>query len=75
MLYGIGFTLLGLLIGAFSANTLVRSIPFVIQAEITAGDRVLLATKGIVNALISAYVIKRVFDISAFTDPSMYHLQ
>jgi hypothetical protein len=56
ILYGVGSTLLGLLIGTLSANTLIRSIPFVIQSEITGGDPVRIAVKSIINALIGAAI-------------------
>jgi len=56
VLFGVGATLLGLLIGAYSANTLVKSIPFVITAELTGSDPVRVAIKSITNSLVNNYL-------------------
>jgi hypothetical protein len=53
ILFGFGFTLISLLIGAYTANTLLKSIPFMVQAELTGADPASLAAKSIVNSLVN----------------------
>ncbi|MEM2889686.1 MAG: hypothetical protein QXR42_09505, partial [Candidatus Bathyarchaeia archaeon] len=55
-LFGIGATLLSLLIGAYSANTLVKSIPYVIQAEVPGANPIDLAVKSLINPLVNNFL-------------------
>jgi hypothetical protein len=52
ILYGIGFALLGLLVGAIAQNFMVRSFPAVLRQEVVGGDPVLNGVKQILNSLL-----------------------
>jgi hypothetical protein len=51
--FGIGATLLSLIIGAYASNLFVRSVPYFIATEISGSDPVSVAAKGIVNPLVN----------------------
>jgi hypothetical protein len=56
VLFGVGATLLSLLIGVISTNTLVRSIPFMVRTELSGAEPVRLAVKSLVNTLVNNYL-------------------
>jgi hypothetical protein len=77
VLYGIGFTLLALLIGgicthvlgaspsmvAASAIPFAKSLPYFIQAEITGGDPIQSAIKAITNSFITTAIASKIKNV------------
>jgi len=70
VLFGVGITLLSLLIGVISANTLVRSIPFMVNTELSGTEPVRLAVKSLVNTLVNVYLgATSILGKAIFTNP------
>jgi hypothetical protein len=53
LLYGVGFTLLGLIIGAFWSDPQARIFPSVLRQQLIGGDPVMIGVKLIVNSLLA----------------------
>jgi hypothetical protein len=68
LLYGVGFALLAMLIGALSADAFTKLVHWTIQSEITGGEIVYTAVKGIINSFIGIAIASQFMNLF-FVDP------
>jgi hypothetical protein len=68
LLYGVGFALLSMLIGTLSLDVFTKLVQYTIYSEITGGDIVLTAVRGIINSFIGIVIASQFMNLF-FVDP------